>query len=84
MANSTDPGEKPEPTMDAPPDDGPGGPADMIERDDEEAPPAVADQPRSAQVEDEHVPDEIEESEEKDKDVDEDEKNVEEGTEEPA
>ena len=83
MANSTDPGEKPEPQTDAPPDDGPGGPADMIERDDD-APPAVADQPRSAQVQEEHVPDEIEEPEEKDKDVDEDEKNVDEGTEEPA
>ena len=82
MANSTDPGEKPEPKMDAPPDDGPGGPADMVR--DEEGPPEVADQPRSAQVEDEHVPDEIEESEEKDKDVEQDEKNVDEGTEEPA
>jgi hypothetical protein len=68
--------------MDAPPDDGPGGPADMVH--DEEGPPAVADQPRSAQVEEEHVPDEIEEPEEKDKDVDKDEKNVDEGTEEPA
>ena len=83
MASSTDPGEKPEPETDAPPDDGPGGPADMV-RDDEDAPPAVADQPRSAQVEEEHVPDEIEEPEEKDKDVDKDEKNVDEGTEEPA
>ena len=36
MANSTDPGEKPEPKMDAPPDDGPGGPADMVH--DEEGP----------------------------------------------
>ena len=82
MANSTDPGEKPEPKMDAPPDDGPGGPADMVH--DEKGPPEVADQPRSAQVEDEHVPDETEESEEKDKDVEKDEKNVDEGTEEPA
>ena len=56
----------------------------MVDRDDEDAPPAVADQPRSAQVEEEHVPDEIEEPEEKDKDVDKDEKNVDEGTEEPA
>jgi hypothetical protein len=84
VASSTDPGEKPEPQTDAPPDDGPGGPADMVHRDDEDAPPAVADQPRSAQVEEEHVPDEIEEPEEKDKDVDKDEKNVDEGTEEPA
>ena len=81
MADSTDPGEKPEPKMDPPPDDGPGGPADMVERDDEKAPPAVADQPRSAQVEDQHVPDEIEEPEDKDKDVQKDEKNVDEGTE---
>jgi hypothetical protein len=56
----------------------------MIERDDEDAAPAVADQPRSAQVEEERVPDEIEEPEDKDKDVDKDEKNVDEGTEEPA
>ena len=82
MANSTDPGDKPEPKMDAPPDDGPGGPADMVH--DEQGPPEVADQPRSAQVEEEHVPDEIEEPEEKDKDVDKDEKSVDEGTEEPA
>jgi hypothetical protein len=82
VASSQDPGERPEPKMDAPPDDGPGGPADMVH--DEENPPEVADQPRSAQVEEENVPDEIEEPEEKDKDVDEDEKNVDEGTEEPA
>jgi len=79
MGDSTDPGEKPEPKMDPPPDDGPGGPADMVP--DEEGPPDVADQPRSAQVEDEHVPDEIEEPEDKDKDVQKDEKNVDEGTE---
>jgi hypothetical protein len=65
--------------MDAPPDDGPGGPADMVH--DEEGAPEVADQPRSAQVEDEHVPDEIEEPEDKDKDVEKDEKNVDESTE---
>jgi len=81
VGTAADPGEKPEPEMDAPPDDGPGGPADMVERDDEEAPPAVADQPRSAQVEDEHVPDEIEEGEDKDKDVQKDAKNVDESTE---
>ena len=84
MGSAADPGEKPEPETDAPPDDGPGGPADMVHRDDEEAAPATADQPRSAQVEDQHVPDEIEEAEGKDKDVDEGEKNVDEGTEEPA
>ena len=81
MGTAADPGEKPEPETDAPPDDGPGGPADMVSRDDEDAPPAVADQPRSAQVEDQHVPDEIEEPEDKDKDVQKDEKNVDEGTE---
>ncbi len=81
---SADPGQKPEPEMDAPPDDGPGGPADMVHRDDDDGPPATPDQPRSAQVEEEHVPDEIEEPEGKDKDVDKDEKNVDEGTEEPA
>ena len=61
--------ELPEPA--SPPDDGPGGPADMI-RDEEDGPPATPDQPRSAQVEDEHVPDEIDEPEDKDEDVDED------------
>jgi hypothetical protein len=79
VGTAADPGEKPEPETDAPPDDGPGGPADMVR--DEEGPPEVADQPRSAQVEDQHVPDEIEEPEDKDKDVQKDEKNVDEGTE---
>ena len=36
--DSTDPGEKPEPKMDAPPDDGPGGPADMVEHDEDDSP----------------------------------------------
>ena len=79
-----DPGEKPEPQLDAPPDEGPGGPADMVHRDQDDLPPATPDQPRSAQVEEQHVPDEIEEPEEKDTDVDDDEKSVDEGTEEPA
>lgn len=82
----SDPAEsaRPEPETDAPPDDGPGGPADMVRDEDKDFPPATPDQPRSAQVEDEHVPDEIEEAEERDKDIDEGEKNVDEGTEEPA
>ena len=74
--------DRPEPQEDPAPDDGPGGPADMVRDDD--LPPATPDQPRSAQVEQEHVPDEIEEPEEKDQDVEEDEKTVDEGTEEPA
>jgi hypothetical protein len=82
--SDTDPSPRPEPHLDAPPDEGPGGPADMIHRDQEDLPPATPDQPRSAQVEDENVPDEIQQPEEKDTDVDEDEKTVEEGTEEPA
>jgi hypothetical protein len=78
------PSERPEPKEDAPPDEGPGGPADMVRRDEDDFPPATPDQPRSAQVDEEHVPDEIEEPEKKDTDVEEDEKNVDEGTEEPA
>jgi hypothetical protein len=83
MSNPQD-SERPEPQMDTPPDDGPGGPADMIHDDEADFPPATPDQPRSAQVEDENVPDEIGEPEDKDEDVEEDEKNVDEGTEEPA
>ena len=74
------PGEKPEPQTDPPPDDGPGGPADMIHPDEDDKPPATPDQPRSAQVEEEEVPDEIEQPEE----VDEEEKHVDASTEEPA
>lgn len=78
------PADRPEPTEDAPPDDGPGGPADVVHHDDADLPPATPDQPRSAQVEEEHVPDEIEEPEDTDRDVDDGEKTVDEGTEEPA
>lgn len=56
--------EQPEPTLDAEPDFAPGGPADRIDRDEDDFPVATPDQPRSAQVEDEVVPDEIEEPEE--------------------
>jgi hypothetical protein len=73
------PGDRPEPKQDAPPDEGPGGPADMVRRDDD-LPPAIPDQPRSAQVEEEQVPDEIEQPEE----LDEEEKDVDASTEEPA
>jgi hypothetical protein len=71
--SSQDPSERPEPEMDAPPDPGPGGPADWVEHDEDDIPLVTADQPRSAQVEEQHVPDEIEEAEELDegeKDVD--------------
>jgi hypothetical protein len=74
------PGDRPEPKQDAPPDEGPGGPADMVRRDDDDLPPAIPDQPRSAQVEEEQVPDEIEQPEE----LDEEEKDVDASTEEPA
>ena len=79
MSNET-PAPKPEPTLDAPPDQGPGGPADMVERDKDDFPIQTPDQPRSAQVEEEAVPDEIEQPEE----LDEEEKDVDPGTEEPA
>ena len=52
----------------------------MIHPDKDDLPPATPDQPRSAQVEEESVPDEIEEPEE----VDEEEKHVDASTEEPA
>ena len=71
--NSQNPGEAPEPREDTPPDPGPGGPADWVEHDDDDLPLATPDQPRSAQVEEQHVPDEIEEGEdvdEKEEDVD--------------
>ncbi len=52
----------------------------MIHRDEDDLPPATPDQPRSAQVENHHVPDEIEEAE----DMDEEEKDTAPGTEEPV
>ncbi len=78
--SSQDPAPKPEPEEDAPPDEGPGGPADMVHRDEDHLPPATPDQPRSAQVENQHVPDEIQQPEE----LDEEEKDVDPSTEEPA
>ncbi len=78
--SSQDPAPKPEPEEDAPPDEGPGGPADMVHRDEDDLPPATPDQPRSAQVENQHVPDEIQQPEE----LDEEEKDVDPSTEEPA
>lgn len=78
--SSTEPAEKPEPTTDAPPDEGPGGPADMVHRDEDDFPPATPDQPRSAQVEEQHIPDEIEEPEE----IEETQKDVDPATEEPV
>jgi hypothetical protein len=78
--SSQEPAPKPEPEEDAPPDEGPGGPADMVHRDGDDLPPATPDQPRSAQVEQQHVPDEIEEAEE----MDEEEKDADPSTEEPA
>jgi hypothetical protein len=79
MSDET-PAPKPEPELDAAPDEGPGGPADMVERDKDDFPIQTPDQPRSAQVEEEAVPDEIEQPEE----LDEEEKDVDPGTEEPA
>ena len=80
QSTSQNPGEQPEPRMDTPPEPGPGGPADRVEPDEDDLPPATPDQPRSAQVEEEHVPDEIEQPEE----LDEEEKDVAPGDEEPA
>ncbi len=71
---------QPEPEMDAPPDPGPGGPADWVEHDEDDFPLATPDQPRSAQVEEQHVPDEIEKPE----DLDEGESDLKPGDEPPV
>ena len=63
----------PEPTTDPAPDFAPGGPADAPRVDTDEQLPATPDQPRSAQVEEDQVPDEIDAPE----DVDESEEHVE-------
>ena len=58
-----EPGGQPEPKMDPPPDEAPGGPADRIESDPDDFPLTTPDQPTSAQVEKGDVPDEIDEPE---------------------
>ena len=73
-------GDPPEPHEDPPPDEAPGGPADRIDRDPDDFPITTPDQPTSAQVEQEDVPDEIEQPEE----LDEEEKHVDSSTEEPS
>ena len=78
--SDSDPGPRPEPQEDPPPDGGPGGPSDRVQHDENDLPPATPDQPRSAQVEQKNVPDEIEQAEE----MDEEEKDVDSGTEAPA
>ncbi len=84
MGDSQNPGDKPEPEPDAPPDEGPGGPADMVRSGEDDLPPATPDQPRSAQVEDEKVPDEIEQSEDLEEDDESSEEKTEKSTDEPA
>ena len=84
MGDSQNPGERPEPQPDPAPDEGPGGPADMVHSDDDDAPPATPDQPRSAQVEEEEVPDEIEESEDLEEDEESSEEQTDKQTDEPA
>lgn len=64
--DSQNPSEQPDPEMDSPPEPGPGGPADRIEPDKDDFPLATPDQPLSAQVDEENVPDEIEETEDLD------------------
>lgn len=78
--SGTDVGDQPEPKLDAAPDEAPGGPADRIDRDPGDLPITTPDQPKSAQVEEDEVPDEIEQPEE----LDEEEKHVDASTEEPA
>lgn len=63
MSDNTDPGgldDPVEPTTDPAPDEAPGG-ADALERDPDDYPVVTPDQPRSAQLEEEDVPDAIEE-----------------------
>jgi hypothetical protein len=57
-------GDSPEPHVDAPPPEGPGGPDSVPDWEAAEPDPAVPDQPLSAQVE--GVPDEIEQPEQMD------------------
>jgi len=78
--SGSDLGDPPEPHEDPPPDEAPGGPADRIDRDPDDFPIATPDQPTSAQVEQEDVPDEIEQPEE----LDEEEKHADASTEEPS
>lgn len=78
--STQNPSDRPEPQEDPTPDEAPGGPADMIHRDKDDLPLATPDQPRSAQIEDGSVPDQIEEPET----MDETEKGVDPGNEEPA
>ncbi|GAB3655653.1 hypothetical protein GCM10027596_08920 [Nocardioides korecus] len=73
MSSDSELSAAPEPTTDPAPEDGPGGPADVVERDQDDLPLVTPDQPRSAQVEDHEVPDGLEDPEELDegeKDVD--------------
>ena len=58
--------EAPTPAVDPAPEPGPGGPADAIQPDIDDFPPTTPDQPRSAQVTDGEVPDEIDSPEETD------------------
>lgn len=53
----------PTPELDPAPDAAPGGPADAVERDKDDFPIQTPDQPRSAQMEESEVPDEIREPE---------------------
>ena len=56
----------PEPATDPPPEPGPGGPADRVERGRDDFPIATPDGPRAAQVGEESVPEGITEPEETD------------------
>lgn len=59
--SAQNPGEQPEPTTDAAPPVGPGGADAVPDWEDASEESVVPDPPRSAQVEDEKVPDEIDE-----------------------
>ena len=59
----------PEPHIDPPPEENPGG-VDAVEGTPEDFPLATPDQPTSAQVDDDVVPDEIQQPEEPDEETD--------------
>lgn len=68
MSDEPEDSPKPQPQADPGPDEGPGGP-DAVERDPDDFPLVTPDQPRSAQVDDQDMPDAIEEGESAEEDA---------------
>lgn len=59
----------PEPHIDPPPDEAPGG-VDAVQHSPEDFPPATPDQPSAAQLDDDDVPDEVQSPEDAEADTD--------------